>query len=164
MNLNVEENLKSLEPWLSVIGLLTVMWTPVERKIDECAFILYSSKNKGKRPHNLNHKLEYIKNNLPSGVNCIPDFDEIIKITKGTSQVRDVCVHGVIDSYDDNKMVIGKVQGKSDNYQIEMFTYDQRRLFSAGNNLSVLYEIWDKLCKDLNLTLSTSRREHQYHD
>ena len=153
MNLNIEENQKSLEPWLSVIGLLTVMWTPVERKIDECVFILYSSKKKGNRPLNLNHKLEYIKNNLPSGINCIPDFDEIIKITKGTSQVRDVCVHGVIDSYDDNKMVIGKVQGKSDNYQIEMFTYDQVRLFSAGNNLSVLYEIWDKLCKDLNLMI-----------
>jgi len=150
MNLNIEENQKSLEPWLSVIGLLTVMWTPVERKIDECVFILCSSNNKDKRPLSLNRKLEYIKNNLPSGITCIPDFDEIIKITEGTSQVRDVCVHGVIDRYDENKMVIGKIQGKSSDYQIEMFTYDQVRLFSAGKNLIILYEIWDKLCRDLN--------------
>ena len=153
MNLDIKEKQQLLEPWLSVIGLLTVMWTPIERKIDECVFVLLSSNNSGKKPRqNLKEKLAYIKNNLPHDISCNLNIDEIIELTKGTSLVRDVCVHGVIDSYDDSKMVIGKVQGKSDNFHIEMFAYDKVRLFSAGNNLSVLYEIWEKLCIDLSTT------------
>lgn len=150
MNLDISEEQKLLEPWLSVIGLLTVMWTPIERKIDECVFLLSSSKGNGKKPLSLNRKLNYIKESLPPLMVCNLDIDEIIQLTKGTAQVRDVCVHGVIDSYDDNKMVIGKVQGKSNDYCIEMFTYDQARLFSAGNNLNVLYEVWENICSNLS--------------
>ncbi|QRV23532.1 hypothetical protein [Marinomonas foliarum] len=150
MNLDISEKQKLLEPWLSVIGLLTVMWTPIERKIDKCVFLLLSSKGNGKQPLSLNRKLDYIKQSLSQSMVCNLDIDEIIQLTKGTAQVRDVCVHGVIDSYDDNKMVIGKVQGKSNDFHIEMFTYDQARLFSAGNNLNVLYEIWEKICTDLS--------------
>ncbi|SBS32508.1 hypothetical protein MSP8887_01744 [Marinomonas spartinae] len=150
MNLDTSEKQKLLEPWLSVIGLLTVMWTPIERKIDECVFLLSSSTGNGKKRLSLNRKLDYIKQCLPQAMVCNLDIDEIIQLTKVTAQVRDVCVHGVIDSYGDNKMVIGKVQGISDDFHIEMFTYDQARLFSAGNNLNVLYEIWEKVYTDLS--------------
>jgi hypothetical protein len=32
---------KLLEPWLTVIGMLTVFWSPVEREIDRCVYLLY---------------------------------------------------------------------------------------------------------------------------
>jgi hypothetical protein len=149
MNSDILEKQKQLEPWLTVIGLLTVMWTPIERRIDECVFLL-SSKDNDKKPLSLNPKLDFIKQNLPQSIECNPGIYEIINLTKGTAQIRDVCVHGVIESYDDDLMVIGKVQGKSNDFHIEMFTYDQARLFSAGNNLNVLHEIWEKLSTDLS--------------
>ncbi|KOE12524.1 hypothetical protein ACS85_12400 [Vibrio parahaemolyticus] len=149
MNSDILKQQKQLEPWLTVIGLLTVMWTPIERRIDECVFLL-SSKDNNRKPLNLSGKLEFIKRNLPQSIECNPSMDEIINLTKGTAQIRDVCVHGVIESYDDDLMVIGKVQGKSKDFHIEMFTYDQSRLFSAGNNLTVLHEIWEKLSTDLS--------------
>ncbi|EHA1101216.1 hypothetical protein FG314_24860 [Vibrio alginolyticus] len=149
MNSDILKQQKQLEPWLTVIGLLTVMWTPIERRIDECVFLL-SSKDNNRKPLNLSGKLEFIKRNLPESIECNPSMDEIINLTKGTAQIRDVCVHGVIESYDDDLMVIGKVQGKSKDFHIEMFTYDQSRLFSAGNNLTFLHEIWEKLSTDLS--------------
>ncbi|EJI1277366.1 hypothetical protein NDZ80_000711 [Vibrio vulnificus] len=149
MNSDILKEQKQLEPWLTVIGLLTVMWTPIERRIDQCVFLL-SSKGNDKKPLSLNRKLDFIKQNLPQSIECNPSIDEIIDLTKGTAQIRDVCVHGVIESYDDDLMVIGKVQGKSNDFHIEMFTYDQSRLFSAGNNLNVLCEIWEKLSTDLS--------------
>lgn len=145
-----QDSEKMLTPWLTVIGLITVMWTPVERKIDECVFILRLLNGCGKRPGSLTRKLDYIKSSLPETAIYSPNFDEIIDITKGTAQVRDVCVHGVIESYDENKMVIGKVQAKACDFNVEYFTYDQVRLFSAGNNLTTLLEIWSKLASDLN--------------
>lgn len=150
MNSDLLENQKILEPWLSVIGLLTVMWTPIERKIDECEFLLSRSKRDDKKRLSLNRKLDYIKRNLPQSMVCSLEIDEIIQLTKSTAQVRDVCVHGVIESYDKNKMIIGKVQGKSNYFHIEKFTYDRAKLYSAGNNLNVLYEIWEKICTNFS--------------
>ncbi|HCH6458238.1 TPA: hypothetical protein NK381_004621 [Vibrio parahaemolyticus] len=149
MSSDILKKQKQLEPWLTVIGLLTVMWTPIERRIDECVFLLSLTDN-DKKPLSLNRKLDFIKRNLPQSIECNPSIDEIINLTKGTAQIRDVCVHGVIESYDDDLMVIGKVQGKSNDFHIEMFTYDQARLFSAGNNLNVLHEIWEKLSTGLS--------------
>lgn len=151
-----QDSEKIFTQWLSVIGLITAQWTPVERKIDECVFIMGLQNGSNKRPGSLTRKLEYIKSKLPETVICSPNIDEIINITKGTAQVRDVCVHGVIESYDENKMVISKVQSKDSDFHIEYFTYDQVRLFSAGNNLTVLFEIWDKLTFDLNAQANDS--------
>lgn len=149
MSSDILKKQKQLEPWLTVIGFLTVMWTPIERRIDECVFLLSLTDN-DKKPLSLNRKLDFIKRNLPQPIECNLNIDEIINLTKGTAQIRDVCVHGVIESYNDDLMIIGKVQGKSNGFHIEMFTYDQARLFSAGKNLKVLHEIWEKVSTGLN--------------
>lgn len=146
--LSLEDNQKLLEPWLSVIGLLTVMWSPVERKIDECVVLIASKKNK-KKPLTLSHKLNYIRDNLPENLSSIKDINELIRVTKGTAQVRDVCVHGVIENYDNEQMIIGKVEGKSKDYTIETFTFDKKRLNSAGHNLVYLNETWERLFNEL---------------
>jgi hypothetical protein len=150
--LSVEDNQKLLEPWLAVIGLVTVMWSPVERKIDECVVLIASKKNK-KKPFTLSHKLNYIHDNSPENLTSTLDVIELIRVTKETAQVRDVCVHGVIESYDNEQMVIGKVEGKSQEYKIEMFTFDKKRLNSAGNNLTYLNQSWEMLLDELYTAL-----------
>lgn len=147
---SLEENKEMLEPWLCVIGLITVMWSSVERKIDECVVIIKSTKSNGKKLMKLADKLNYIKENLPKDISCISDLDEIIRLTKGTSQVRDICVHGVIENYDADKMSIGKVQGRSEDYHVEMYTFDKNQLSLAGNNLNYVFETWELIASDLH--------------
>ena len=156
--LSLEDNKKLLEPWLSVIGLLIVQWSPVERKIDECIVILSMSKNTKKKPNTLSHKLSYIQDNLSGNLSFIEDINILIRATKETVQVRDVCVHGVIESCDNERMIIGKVDGRSQDFKIEMFTFDQKRLYSANHNLIYLNETWDKLLQELYSALKTANK------
>lgn len=146
---SVEDSQNLLEPWLAVIGLITVMWSSVERKIDECVVVLFEDSNGKNKPLTLSRKLELIRKKLPLTSIFIEDIGEVFKATKDVAQVRDVCVHGVIESYDSERMVIGKVQGKSKGYKIEMFTFGEKRLHSAGRNLTNLSSVWERLFDEI---------------
>lgn len=135
-----------LQPWLTVIGMLTVFWSPIERCVDQCVSIIFESgTGDRKKPMTLSHKLAYIHKVLPSrGFNEV-ELAELLKVTKSTVQIRDVCVHGVIDSFDANELRIGKAQGRADKYSIEMFTLTSERLNKSANNLMLLNEQWRSL-------------------
>ncbi|HCE3035045.1 TPA: hypothetical protein NG287_002324 [Vibrio parahaemolyticus] len=138
-----------LQPWLTVIGMLTVFWSPIERYVDQCVSILFESGTSNKKPMTLSHKLAYIHRELPSlGFNEV-ELSELIAVTKSTVQIRDVCVHGVIDSFDANELKIGKVQGRADKYSIEMFTLTSERLNKSANNLMLLNEHWRSLAENI---------------
>lgn len=143
--LEINDNQEMLEPWLTVIGMLTVFWSPIERYIDQCVSLLSDSENNKKKPLTLNRKLSYIQRNLAISTCSGMDLDALIKVTKSTVQIRDVCVHGVIESFDSKELVIGKVQGKASKYTIEMFTITHDRLNSSAQNLMYLNEQWEML-------------------
>ena len=145
-----------LQPWLTVIGTLTVFWSPIERYIDQCVSILYESGKGKKKPLTLSHKLEFIRKELTALSFVEEDLMSLINVTKSTVQIRDVCVHGVIDSFDTNELKIGKVQGRAEKYAIEMFTITSERLNKSANNLMFLNDHWGSLAKKLNERLKHS--------
>ena len=52
---------KLLISWLSVIGAITLFWSPIERSIDQIVYTLHKNQDvsqKKKKPMTLNSKLE----------------------------------------------------------------------------------------------------------
>jgi len=145
-----------LQPWLTVIGMLTVFWSPIERYVDQCVSILFESGKGKKKPLTLSHKLDFIQKELTELGFVADDLISLIKVTKSTVQIRDVCVHGVIDSFDSNELKIGKVQGKAKKYAIEIFTITSERLNKSANNLMLLNDHWGSLVESLNERLKHS--------
>jgi hypothetical protein len=64
---------------------------------------------------------------------------------KSTVQIRDVCVHGVLNSYDHHKIEIGKVDSRGEQHLIENFTIDRNRLEHSASSLSFLQEQWGSI-------------------
>ena len=141
-NTTEQENL--LTSWLAVIGAITLFWSPIERQIDQIVHALYKS-HKKKKPHTLRHKLDYIKSLTPIDVIRENDLENLIDLTKRTVQIRDVCVHGMLQKFDENSMTIGKVQGKSEEHLIEVFTIDRNRLDKSAENMLLLNQRWSEL-------------------
>ena len=142
-----------LSSWLTVIGMLTMDWSPVERHIDQCVHFLHGkltlSKKQKKKPTRLGSKLEFIKCNMPPEIFDQNGFECLVNMTKGTVQIRDVCVHGVLNSYDHSKIEIGKIDGTKDGHHIENFTIDLDRLKKSAEALSVLQEQWGSIASAL---------------
>ena len=117
-----------LSSWLTVIGMLTMDWSPVERHIDQCVHFLHGkltlSKKQKKKPTRLGSKLEFIKCNMPPEIFDQNGFECLVNRTKDTVRIRDVCVHGVLNSYDHSKIEIGKIDSTKDGHHIENFTID----------------------------------------
>ncbi len=126
-----------LTSWLAVIGMITMYWSPVERSIDQCVHFLYQEKQTEKsKPTRLNGKLEFIKKHMPETIIGANALVELAVSTKRTVQIRDVLVHGIINSYDQQKIEIGKINGKSSDHLIETFTIDRNRLDKSAQALS----------------------------
>ena len=140
------EDPKLLESWLATIGMLTIFWSPIERRIDQCVHLLYSnlpkSSNKNK-PGSLQRKLEFITCHLPDNVANKDQILSLVKNTKNTVQIRDVCVHGVLESYDQHEMKISKIDGKKSEHATEIFTIDSKRLNISAQSLSNLSKDWE---------------------
>lgn len=146
------ENPKLLESWLATIGSLTIFWSPIERRIDQCVHLLHAklpeSSNK-KKPGSLNRKLEFIACHLPDTVAQKDQIRSLSENTKSTVQIRDVCVHGVLESYNENEIKISKVDGKQSGYVTEIFTIDGERLNKSAQSLSVLSKDWELIANAL---------------
>lgn len=130
--------------------MITMYWSPVERSIDQCVHFLHQEKQiKKSKPTRLNSKLEFIKKHMPETIFTADALVELAASTKQTVQIRDVLVHGVISSYDEQKIEIGKINGKSGDHLIEIFTIDKNRLDKSAQALSYLGENWAKLATAL---------------
>jgi hypothetical protein len=139
-----------LTSWLAVIGMITMYWSPVERSIDQCVHFLHQeNKIEKPKPTRLNGKIDLIKKYMPVSIFSADAIAELAALTKQTVQIRDVLVHGVIDSYDQQKMVIGKINGKSDDHLIEMFPIEKSSLDKSAQKLSYLGENWGNLATAL---------------
>lgn len=139
-----------LTSWLAVIGMITMNWSPVERSIDQCVHFLHQEKKIEKsKPTRLNGKLEFIKKHMPETILAANVLVELSASTKQTVQIRDVLVHGIINSYDEQKIEIGKINGKSGDHLIEIFIIDKNRLDKSVQALSYLGENWGKLATAL---------------
>lgn len=155
-NDNIEREQQVLEPWLSVIGMITVFWSPVERYIDQCVSMLYESGKGKKKPLTLSHKLNYVQLELTKLGFDPEDIGSLVCLTKNTVQIRDICVHGVIDSFDCNELKIGKIQGKAKKHTIEMFTLTSERLHLSATNLMHLNKYWHNISTELSKRLNHS--------
>lgn len=146
-NLNADNEL--LMSWLAVIGMLTMYWSPVERHIDQCVHLLHgklaTTKKQKKKPTRLSSKLDFIKCNMPQEIIDQKKLESLANMTKCTVQIRDVCVHGVLNSYDHGKIEIDKIDGTKGCYHIEKFTIDRDRLENSAKVLSELQGQWDSI-------------------
>ncbi|WP_295891582.1 hypothetical protein [uncultured Vibrio sp.] len=157
MNLdNNEHDQTILEPWLSVIGMITVFWSPIERYVDQCVSMLYESGKVKKKPLTLTHKLAYIQRELIKFDFVDKDIESLVTSTKSTVQIRDICVHGVVESFNSNELKIGKVQGKAEKYTIEMFTLTSERLHESAQNLMRLNKYWHSVSLEIHKQLKNS--------
>lgn len=145
-----EESNQTLVSWLTVIGMLTMFWSPVERQIDQCVHLLHKSSSKSRKPTRLGGKLDFVhRAQIPANIIGQQELEALIDSTKRTVQIRDVCVHGVLSAYDDEKMEIGKVKGTGDEHVIEVFTIDRARLNHSASALSGLSKQWGRLASAL---------------
>lgn len=141
-----------LTSWLAVIGMLTMDWSPVERHIDQCVHFLHgrqATQSKANKPTRLGSKLEFIKSNIPTEIIDAQELDRLMTLTKTTVRIRDVCVHGVLKSYDQQKIVIDKIDGRKNTHLIEYFTIDSNRLDRSAKALSVLQQQWGSIASAL---------------
>lgn len=152
MNAPASDHEQLLTSWLAVIGMLTMYWSPVERHIDLCVHLLHlklvAQKRKNK-PLNLSRKLGFIKSNLSVAIIDTQELEALTQRTLTTVKIRDVCVHGVLNSYDQQKIEIGKIDGKSDEHLIEVFTIDRERLERSATALSLLQQQWGSIASAL---------------
>ena len=133
--------------WLSVIGMMTMYWSPVERTIDQCVHLLHISNEK--KPLTLNRKLEFISKKLSKDIASSDDLESLIKLTKTTVKIRDICVHGVLEFYDQDQIKISKVDGKKAEHVREIFTIDRNRLDKSAKNLTILSKEWKAIANIL---------------
>jgi len=126
-----------------------MFWSPVERHIDQIAHLIYdrlSNNSKPRRkPLSLSDKLKFIKKHISQKI----DIEKLSIQTLAASKVRDVCVHGCIDAYDDVQMKIGKVDGRQQNHVIEIFTFDRARLEKSATDLAALQKTWEEIALSL---------------
>ena len=147
-----EEDHQLLTSWLAIIGMLTMYWSPVERHIDQCVHFLYrqqATPRKAKKPTRLGAKLDFIKSNMPTEIIDAQELESLTTLTKTTVQIRDVFVHGVLNSYDQQQIEIGKIDGRKEEHLIENFTIDRNRLDRSANALSVLQKQWGSIASAL---------------
>lgn len=146
-----DENHQLLTSWLAVIGMLTLYWSPVERRIDQCVHLLQSAlpTPRKKKPTRLGSKLDFIKDNMPLKIITPQELDSLTEQTKATVQIRDVCVHGVLKSFDVQTIEISKIDGRKDEHVIEVFTIDRDRLNRSADALSFLQEKWGAVASAL---------------
>jgi hypothetical protein len=154
--LSPDEDLQVLTSWLAVIGMLTMYWSPVERYIDQCVHVLHGQQatpKKANKPTRLGTKLDFIKSNIPTVIIDVQELDRLITMTKTTVQIRDLCVHGMLKSYDQQKIEIGKVDSRRTEHLIEIFTIDRNRLDRSAKALSVLQQQWGSIASALHKTM-----------
>lgn len=95
-------------------------------------------------------KFDFISNKLPDQLAKQYKIESIIKLTKNTVQIRDVCAHGVLEFYDKNEIKIGKVVGKDKEHKIEIFIIDRERLNKSAENLIALSKKWNEIVSTLS--------------
>jgi hypothetical protein len=139
-----------LASWLTVIGMIVMYWSPVERHIDQCVHLLFTQNlSDKKKPTRLGSKLDFIKGKLPDQLAKQYKIESLIKLTEATVKIRNVCVHGVLEFYDKDQIKIGKVDGKNVEHMIEIFTIDRERLNKSAENLTVLSNQWNEIASVL---------------
>jgi len=139
---------QDLVPWLSAIGLITLMWSPIERYIDQSVHIIYSYLGGKdicrKKPRMLTAKLEFLEK-CHNQIDVLKVNYEHIKnlklATLEVCQIRDVCVHGWVESWNNQQIQIGKY-AKSEKHVKEIFTIDGNRLNNSTKNMATLSEKW----------------------
>jgi len=152
MEINREQE-ELLTSWLSVIGAITLFWSPIERSIDQIVNTLYNGHIK-KKPLTLNKKLKYIELHISNDVFSVNDLVNLINLTKETVKIRNVCVHGMLQEFDKDSIKISKVEGKSEEHLIEVFTIDRKRLDISANNMTLLSKKWGKLAESVVIELN----------
>ena len=143
-----EDDDQLLEQWLAVIGMVVVHWSAVERSIDQCVHFL-CQKSSSRKPTRLSGKLDLIAKQMSSATIAPADFVDLKTRTKESVQIRDVLVHGIIISYDREKMSVGKVKGASEVHLIEEFLVDRSRLDRSMQSLLNLQKQWSSIAWDL---------------
>ena len=135
-----------LTSWLSVIGLIVMQWSGVERAIDQCLHLLQQrSPIKNKKPTRLGSKLEIIARDMPSQAISPADFDSLRNRTKKTVRIRDILVHGMLISYDKTQMTLGKTTGISEVHAIEEFVIDGSVLDKSLQELIDISDQWSSI-------------------
>ena len=97
----------------------------------------------------LSFKLKFVESNLPVNFITKAELENLINLTKKTVQIRDVCVHGMLEEFDEVSIKIGKVQGKADDHKIEIFTIDRNRLNESAGSMAALSQHWEALANSL---------------
>ena len=141
-----------LGSWFATIGFITMFWSEAERSIDLCVHLIYKANgfsDSKKKPTRLGSKIETIKDKSPGSIIESGELESLIKLTKSTVQIRDVFVHGVIESYDRDKMTINKVDGRSLDHKLERFTVDRDRLNKSAKNLQFIVQQWSHVANGL---------------
>lgn len=153
VELNIED--EALMPWLATIGLITLMWSPIERNIDQSVHIIYSylggKEIRKKKPRMLSDKLKFLEKCHSEFSYLNMNFCHIQNLKDKTlkvSKIRDICVHGWIEGCDNEKIHIGKY-AKSEDHIKEIFTIDMKRLTDSANSMKALSEKWVQIVKEL---------------
>lgn len=139
--------------------MLTMFWSPVERRIDQCVHFLHGNvvtPKPKRKPLRLGDKLDFIKKNIPVSIISVQRLERLTALTTQTAQIRDVCVHGVLNHFDQHKIEIGKVDGKKDQHVIEVFTIDRERLERSAKALATLQNEWGSIFDALLASLSNA--------
>jgi hypothetical protein len=147
----IPENHQLLMSWLSVIGMLILYWSPVERIIDQCVHILRESQTRPRKrkPLKLGEKLKFIESAMPPEIIGKAELENLAIQTRATVQIRDVCVHGTLRSFNEQKIEIDKVDGKHNEHVIEVFTIDRDRLERSAASLISLESKWNSVVSAL---------------
>lgn len=125
-------------------------WSPTERYIDQCVHLIYEINNFSEdknKPTRLGSKIDIIKKNLP--VSIPEDLENLKKLTKSGVQIRDVLVHGVLESCNNDEIIVSKVNGKSKEHELQMFTIDLERLNKSAKNLEYINQQWGSISNAL---------------
>jgi hypothetical protein len=150
---------QTLVPWLTTIGLITLMWSPIERYIDQSVHLIYTylggKEICKKKPRMLSAKLEFIEKchkEIPALKVKQEHITALKSATLNVCQIRDVCVHGWIESWDNQQISIGKY-AKSEKHIREIFTIDENRLNISAESMKYLSEKWFNIVNELEVYL-----------
>lgn len=150
--MSTEEEQELIASWFTVIGMLTMFWTPAERFVDQCVHMLYSikglSENK-KKPFKLGQKLQEISRHIPASIISAKEFDDLVNQTKEVAKTRNILVHGNIESFDNDQMVISKVDSNSKQHLLVNHTFNFKRLNQPAQELETIREKWGHLANEL---------------
>lgn len=127
-----------------------MFWSPTERYIDHCVHLIYTTNNLSdgkKKPTRLGSKIDFIQKHIPDSI--FDDMETLKIITKSSVQLRDVLVHGVLESYNEKEIIVSKVNGRSKDHHLEMFTIDSERLNKSSQNLKYINQQWGSIANAL---------------